>query len=170
MRIFIPVLLGITMLLGISCQKDKNDSQDRKFVSLKLDNKIYLSENPKGTVYVPDFTDTDPLNDFPKMEVIGQSYTGDVISLTLVAPALPFTPGIYPCSREGNTLQVILNNPYPVTLSSKGSSNCFINITRIDNVTVEGKFIGTLSDAGGSGLSRELKDGAFRAVIKTVSQ
>ncbi|CAL1521602.1 hypothetical protein [Chitinophaga sp. MM2321] len=165
MRIFVTALLGAVVLLSASCGKTKEDSRQRRFVSLKLDNRIYLCEDPKGVINLPDFTDQDPNNDYPKMEITGQSYNADVIRFTLVAPEMPFKPGVYPCTQEGNELLMVLNSAAPTTLSSQGSTNCYITITAIDNVTVEGTFNGTLSDVTGAGGPRTVKDGAFRAII-----
>ena len=170
MRILVTALLGAVVMLNISCGKDKEDSRQRRFISLKLDNKVYLSENPKGTIYVPNFTDQNPDNDFPRMEITGQSYSGDVITFTLTNVTLPFTPGVYPATKNGNGMLMALNSVSPVTLSSEGSANFYITITNIDNVAVEGTFSGTLTDISGAGGPRATQDGAFRAVITQVSQ
>jgi hypothetical protein len=170
MRTLITALLSAIVLLNVSCGKDKDDSRQRKFISLKLDNKIYLSENPKGIIYVPDFTDENPLNDYPRMEITGQSYNKDVITFTLAAPTLPFKPGVYRAAAKGNGMLIALNGIYPSTLTSTGSADFYITITSIDNVMVEGTFSGTLIDQSGVGGPRAAKDGAFRAVVTQVSQ
>ncbi|WP_160716237.1 hypothetical protein [Chitinophaga solisilvae] len=171
MRILVTALLSTAVLLGSSCGKErKDDSRDRRFVSFKLDNKIYLSKDPKGIIHAPNFTDDDPLNDYPKMEISGQTYSGDLISLTLVAPVLPFKPGIYPCSKQGNSIIMVTNSNMPATLASGGSNSCFITISRIDNVNVEGSFSGPLRDISSISGSRTVRDGAFRAIITTISQ
>jgi len=169
MRILVTALLGAITLLGISCEKSKDDSRKRTFISMKLDNKVYLSESPKGTIYVPDLTDTNPNNDYPKMEITGQSYNGDQISLRLVAPARPFTPGVYAATKTGNGMLIMLASTY-TTLTSEGSADFFITITSIDNVKVEGTFSGSLKDTNGSGGPRGTRDGAFRAIVTQVSQ
>ena len=170
MRILVTVLLGAVIMMSISCGKDKDDSRQRRFISLKLDNRVYLSDSPKGTIYVPNFSDQNPDNDFPRMEITGQSYNGDVITFTLTNATLPFTPGVYPATKSGNGMLMALNSTSPATLSSEGSADFYITITNIDNVAVEGSFSGTLTDISGSGGPRAVKDGAFRAVITPVSQ
>ncbi|PSL49807.1 hypothetical protein CLV51_1011144 [Chitinophaga niastensis] len=170
MRIFVTALLSAVVLLSVSCGKDKDDSRQRRFVSLKLDNKIYLSENPKGIIYLPNYTDENPLNDYPRMEITAQSYTGDVITFTLTAPAMPFTPGVYPARITGNNMLIALNGLFPSTLTSTGSADFYITITKIDNTSVEGTFSGTLTDINGIGGPRGVKDGAFRAITTQVSQ
>ncbi|MFY0252615.1 hypothetical protein ACDQ55_01550 [Chitinophaga sp. 30R24] len=170
MRIFVPILLSAIVLLSISCEKDKDDSRQRKFISMKLDNYIYLSENPKGIIYVPNFSDENPDNDYPRMEITGQSYNGDVITFTLATPALPFTPGVYAATQKGNSMQMVLNSMLPTSLSSNSYGNFYITITRIDNIAVEGTFSGPLYDLTGIGGPRIVKDGAFRAIITQVGQ
>jgi hypothetical protein len=170
MRILVTALLSAITLLGISCGKDKEkDNRQRRFISMKLDNKVYLSESPKGTIYVPDFTDPNPENDFPRMVLVGQTYTGDQLSFTLATATLPFPTGVYAASKKGNSLLIMLNSTY-TTLTSEGSSDFSITITRIDNVTVEGTFSGTLKETTGAGGPRVVKDGAFRAIVTQVSQ
>lgn len=172
MRILAAALLSTFVLLGISCgkDKDKDDSRQRRFVSVKLDNRIYLSENPKGVIHVPDFSDDETDNDYPKLEITGQTSTGDVISLSIVAPALPITPGTYPCTREGNSITMVLNSGYPATLTSQGSTDCVITINAIDNIAVEGTFTGTIKDITGAGGTKVISNGAFRAMTTQVSQ
>lgn len=170
MRILVNAMLSAIVLLSISCTKDKkDDSRQRRFISMKLDNKIYLSESPKGTIYVPNFTDENPDNDYPKMVITGETYGGDQVSFTLTAPTLPFTPGTYPATKKGNSMLMALNSTY-TTLTSEGSTDFYITITRIDNVTVEGTFTGTLKETTGAGGPRAVKDGAFRAIVTQVSQ
>lgn len=171
MRILVTALLSAITLLSISCGKDKNkdDSLKRRFISMKLDNKIYLSESPKGTIYVPNLTDENPDNDYPKMEITGQTYGGDQVSFTLAAAALPFKPGVYAATKKGNSMLMMLASTY-TTLTSEGSTDFYITITRIDNVTVEGTFTGTLKETTGAGGPRAVRDGNFRAVITQVSQ
>lgn len=169
MRILVTALLSALVLLNISCGKDKDDERQRRFISLKLDNRIYLAENPKGTIYVPDFTDENPDNDYPRMVIAGQSSSGDQISFTLAAPTLPFTPGVYSATKKGNSMVMMLNSTY-TTLSSEGSTDFAITITRIDNVTVEGTFSGTLKEVTNTAGTRTTRDGAFRSVITQVSQ
>ncbi|MCW3462893.1 hypothetical protein [Chitinophaga nivalis] len=163
--------MSLIVLSNVSCKKSEDDnSRQRRFVSFKLDSKIYLAENPKGTIYVPNFSDDNPLNDFPKMEITAQSYTGDVITFTLATAALPFKPGTYPCTKKGNSMLIALNNSMRIALSSKASTDFYITITRIDNITVEGTFAGTLVDTTISSITKKATDGAFRAVITQVSQ
>ncbi|HEY9258055.1 hypothetical protein [Chitinophaga sp.] len=170
MRILVNAMLSAIVLLSISCTKDKkDDSRQRRFVSMKLDNRIYLSENPKGTIYVPNFADENPDNDYPKMVLTGQTYNGDQLSFTLVAPTLPFTPGRYPATKKGNSMLIMLNSTY-ATLTSEGSTDFAITITRIDNVSVEGTFTGTLTETTGGGGPRAVRDGAFRAIVTQISQ
>jgi hypothetical protein len=170
MRILVSAMLSAIVLLGISCKKDKkDDSLQRRFISMNLDNRIYLAESPKGTIYVPNFTDTDPNNDYPKMVLTGQTYGNDQISFTLIAPSLPFKPGTYPATKKGNSMLMMLNSTY-ATLTSEGSTDFIITITNIDNVTVEGTFRGTLKETTGGGGPRAVRDGAFRAIITQVSQ
>ncbi|WP_143304574.1 hypothetical protein [Chitinophaga vietnamensis] len=173
MRILATALLGATMLMGISCGKDNdnNDSRSRRFISFKLDNRIYLSENPKAVIYLPNLTDNDPTNDYPRMEITGQSYTGDVITFTLATDAMPFKPGAYPVTQKGNSMSVLLNGSFPQQLGSDPASGGFgINLTDVNNMTVEGNFSGTLYDKSGAGGPRAVTDGAFRAVVTQVSQ
>ncbi|MBO9729293.1 MAG: hypothetical protein J7623_11710 [Chitinophaga sp.] len=170
MRILVTALLSAIVLLTVSCSKDKkDDSRQRKYVSMKLDNRIYLAETPKGIIYVPDLTDSDPNNDFPRMVITAQTYGGDQLSFTLAAPTLPFTPGTYPATKKGNGLLIMLNSSY-TTLTSEGSADFYITITRIDNMMVEGTFSGTLKETTGAGGPRGLRDGSFRTTITQVSQ
>lgn len=170
MRILVTALLSTIVLLGISCDKDKNDSRQRRFISLKLDSSIYLSENPKGIITLPNLTDENPDNDYPTMEITGQSYNGDVITFTLATAAMPFTPGVYPATIKGNGMLISLNSTYYTNLTSAGSTDFVITITNIDNQAVEGTFSGTLKDATGVGGARITKDGAFRASITQQGQ
>lgn len=170
MRILVNAMLSAIVLLSISCTKDKkDDSRQRRFISMKLDGRIYLSENPKGTIYVPNLTDENPDNDYPKMVIAGQTSGGDQVSFTLAAPTLPFTPGTYPATKKGNSMLMLLNSTY-TTLTSDGSTDFYITITRIDNVTVEGTFTGTLKETTGAGGPRAVRDGAFRAIVTQISQ
>lgn len=170
MRILVTAMLSAIVLLGTSCGKDKDDSRQRRFISLKLDDKVYLSENPKGTITLPNLTDENPDNDYPTMEITGQSRNGDVITFSLATASMPFKPGVYPATQKGNGLLIALNSTYYTNLTSAGSTDFQITITRIDNVTVEGTFSGTLKDASGVGGPRVTKDGAFRALISQQGQ
>lgn len=170
MRILVTALLSSIVLLTVSCSKDKkDDSRNRKYVSMKLDNRIYLGETPKGIIYVPNFTDNDPNNDYPRMVISGQTYGGDQMSFTLATPTLPFTPGTYPATKKGNSLLIMLNSSY-ATLTSEGSTDFYITITRIDNMMVEGTFSGTLKETTGVGGPRGVRDGSFRTTITQISQ
>lgn len=170
MRTLVTALLSAVVILASSCGKEKNDSKDRKFVSVKLDNRIFLSENPKGLIYAPDFTTGNPADEYPEMEITGKTSTGDIINFTMVAPALPFKPGAYPCSKEGNSIMIVVNSgSYPATYSSQGSSDCVITIGSIDNVSVEGTFSGTVKDLSGTG-TKTIRNGAFRAVITMIAR
>ncbi|NLR79447.1 hypothetical protein [Chitinophaga eiseniae] len=171
MRILVTALLSAIVMLSISCKKDsKDDAQRRKYVSMKLDNRVYLVDNPKGTIYAPNLTDENPNNDYPRLEITGQTYTGDVITMAMAAPSLPFAPGAYPATKTGNGMSIVLNSVYANTLVSTGSSDFVIRITRIDNMVVEGTFSGTLADQSAAGGPRSVQDGAFRAIITQVGQ
>ncbi|MEZ2443958.1 hypothetical protein QFZ51_001165 [Chitinophaga sp. W3I9] len=170
MRILVTAMLSAIVLLGISCGKDKDDSRQRRFISLKLDDRVYLSENPKGIITLPNLTDENPDNDYPTMEITGQSYNGDVITFSLATASMPFKPGVYPATQKGNGLLIALNSTYYTNLTSAGSTDFQITITHIDNLNVEGTFSGTLKDASGAGGTRVTKNGAFRAMISQQGQ
>ncbi|MEC5148290.1 hypothetical protein [Chitinophaga sp. 212800010-3] len=164
LRILMPALLSIIVLFSISCSKDKNDSRKRNFISVKLDNKVYLSENPNGVIYVPI---TDPVNNYPKMVISGQTKAGDIITLNFSTPAMPFVPGNYSMSRPGTSVTMDLNDQTGTRLTS--GSNFTLNLTYIDSYIVEGNFSGSLSASAGASTVQAL-DGAFRATVKQVSQ
>ncbi|SEW22863.1 hypothetical protein [Chitinophaga arvensicola] len=168
MRILVTAMLSAIVFLGISCGKDKdnNDSRNRRFVSMKLDNRVYLAENPQGVLTLPNLSDENPDNDYPTMKITATTYNGDALTFTLAAP-LAFTPGVYPATKKGNGMVVLLSSSYYSTLTSVGSTDFAITITSLDNTYVEGTFSGTLTDATGVGGPRVVKDGAFRAIITT---
>ncbi len=171
MRILVTALLSAVVILGSSCGKDKDDSKDRKFVSVKLDTKIYLSENPKGIAYAPNFQDDDPTNDYYRLEINGKTSNNDVISITMAGLTIPFPVGVYPCTRTGNSILVVINSGgYPATYSSQGSADCYLTITRSDNIMVEGTFSGTVKDLSGMAGTRTIKNAAFRAIYTVTAQ
>lgn len=171
MRILVTALLSAVVILGSSCGKDKDDSKDRKFVSVKLDNKIYLSENPKGVAYAPNFQDDDPTNDYYKLEINGKTVNNDIINFTMAGLKIPFPPGVYPCTKTGNSILVVINSGgYPATYSSQGSADCYLTVTYSDNIIVEGTFSGTVRDLSGVGGSQTIKNAAFRAIYTVTAQ
>jgi hypothetical protein len=170
MRKSVFAILSVFVFLTVSCSKTKEDSRLRRFVSMKLDNRIVLSENPTGTIYMPDPADPNPGNDYPRMEITAKSYNGDVITFTLAKAELPFTPGVYAATGKGNGMTVATNSTSPTTYSSIGSTTFYITITQIDNVAVEGSFSGMLKDVMGAGSDAAVRDGAFRALISKVQQ
>ncbi|MBC9911463.1 hypothetical protein [Chitinophaga varians] len=171
MRILVTALLSAVVILGSSCGKDKDDSKDRKFVSVRLDNKIYLSENPKGIAYAPNFQDDDPNNDYYRLEINGRTVNNDIVNITMAGLTIPFPPGVYPCSKAGNSILVVINSGgYPATYSSQGSADCFLTVTSSNSITVEGTFSGTVRDLSGVGGSRTIKNAAFRAIYTVTAQ
>ncbi|MBC9931147.1 hypothetical protein [Chitinophaga qingshengii] len=171
MRILITALLSAVVILSSSCGKDKDNSKDRKFVSVKLDNRIFLSENPKGLLYAPTFDPSDPTSDYAHMEITGKTKTGDIINFTMAGPGIPLKPGVYPCSQKGNGILMVVNSgDYPASYSSQGSTDCMITITDINNIYVEGTFSGTLKDLNGVAGTRTIQNGAFRAIYTVTTQ
>lgn len=168
MRILVTAMLSAFIFLSISCEKEKDDSRNRRFISLKLDNRVYLAENPTGTITPGNVTDENPDNDYPTMTITGTSINGDNFTLTLAAP-VAFVPGVYPATKKGNGMVVMLTNNYYSALTSVGSTDFSITISNLDSRYVEGTFSGTLTDASGVGGPRAIKDGAFRAIV-TVKQ
>ncbi|SHL00186.1 hypothetical protein SAMN05444266_101867 [Chitinophaga jiangningensis] len=168
MRLYLSAILSAVLFFSVSCEKTetKTDADDRKFISMKLDNKIYLSENPKATAYLPKLDDSNPDNDYPVMEITGTTYTGDYITFKLAVPELPFHTGAYYSSETGNSMNIYLPSSNGETLNTGTSAGFVINITRINSQFVEGTFSGSLQDVSGSSSSRVVKDGTFRAVLK----
>lgn len=170
MRKSVFFLLGIVALFSVSCSKTKDDSRLRRFVSMKMDTRIYLAENPTGTVYLPNFRDEDPENDYPRMEITARTYNGDVITLTLATNELPFKPGTYYATQKGNGMTMATNSVYSTTYSSNNSKTFYVTITKYDNIAVEGTFTGILKDVMGYSSDAAVRDGAFRALITSVGQ
>ncbi|WP_291912888.1 hypothetical protein [Chitinophaga sp. CB10] len=168
MRKYLSAILGAVLFFSVSCEKTetKSDADDRKFISLKLDNRIYLAENPKATAYLPKLDDSNPDNDYPVMEITGTTYTGDYITFKLAVPELPFHTGPYPSSETGNSINIYLASSSGETLNSGNSGGFTINITRITSQFVEGVFSGAVQDVSGSGGTKVVQDGTFRAVLK----
>lgn len=168
MRKSLFFLLGIVALLSVSCSKVKDDSRLRRFVSMKMDNRIYLSENPTGVIYIPDPEEQNPEKQYPRMEITARSYNGDIITFTLAKAELPFTPGTYYATQKGNSMTIATNSIYATTYTSASSKMFYITIDKIDNIAVEGSFSGMLKDVMGYSSDVAVQDGAFRALITQV--
>ncbi|MFB6455480.1 hypothetical protein ACE38W_09445 [Chitinophaga sp. Hz27] len=173
MRILISALLGAILMLGVSCEKSNNDTSDaidRKFVSMKLDNRIYLSEKPQATIYTPNLVDEDPDNDYLTMEILATTYSGDNITFKLATDQPSFKPGVYYGNTTGNSMTMYLLSQSGATIVSDPTSSGFsITITKITSVYMEGTFSGTLTDPTGGG-TKTVRDGSFRSFVKWVQK
>ncbi|NIG52901.1 hypothetical protein [Chitinophaga sp. Cy-1792] len=174
MRILISALLGAILMLGVSCEKsttNPNEATDRKFVSMKLDNRIYLAEKPQATIYTPNLVDEDPNNDYLTMEILATTYSGDNISFKLATDQPTFVPGVYYTNTTGNSMTMYLLSQSGSTLVTDPTSSGFtITISRINSLYVEGTFSGTLNDATGGTGTRTVRDGSFRSLVRWVQK
>lgn len=164
MRIFLSALLGACLFFSSACQEEKA-GPPRKFISFKLDNVVYLSENPTGILTAPNLTDNNPDNDAPTLLITGTSNRGDQISFSLISATNILQPGFYE-STQGNSMTITFNGGVSVIGASENTGIFALQILNVNGNVVEGTFTGILNDLYGSNTPKVVSNGSFRAVYR----
>jgi hypothetical protein len=158
----------VACLICLISACDKNEAGPlRKFISLRLDGQVIISENPTATLTAPNLTDSDPNNDFPTLKITGAGGKGEVLSFTLISETMPFKTGNYQSTQQGNSMSIAYNDSAYTLIADNNNGYLDFSLITVRDSLIEGKFTGLVEDTTGTISIRPVTDGYLRAIIKS---
>lgn len=160
-------LLGSFTLLAACSGGDAVEPQ-RKFISLKLDGAVLLSEQRNAAYYQPgNTTDADPDNDDSRLMLTGFSYGKDIINIGVYSPGPEITPGVYSNMLGGTKMELEMDATGDVLVANENAGMVTIVIHQVQDSVAIGQFSGNLVSLM-DGSIQTVKDGYFKLIYKKI--
>ncbi|MGX5818539.1 hypothetical protein ACWKWU_10105 [Chitinophaga lutea] len=160
-------LIALAFCLVLAACSDNADVQpERRFISMKLDGKVMLSEQRSAALYLPgDLTDSDPDNDRAEMLVSGYSYARDAINIHLLSDGPTLTPGVYTGVNVAMAME--MNADLDWIEANEGVGDLVVKIHQVQDSVVIGEFSGNLVSIF-DGSVKSVRDGYFKMIYRKV--
>jgi hypothetical protein len=132
-----------------------------------MDTLIVIAENPLAVLTPPNLTDTDPSNDHATLTITAITYGGEEVSFQLIGSAdSTLSTGTF-LSQDGNTMSLYYSSVNAALLADADRGTLTLDITHLENNTLEGNFTGILADTSGTILPRIVTAGFLRTTVRS---